>query len=567
MKGKIIIFLIVHLVFGNLIMPLSAQTYCNPISLNYPVDADKPTIPDISDPTVVLFKNNYYLFATNAGGYWSSGDLLSWKYHTAQRLPLEKEAPTATVIGDWLYFFASRTDTIYRAKDPANGKWEAYSASILIPEISDFAIFTDTDGKVYSYYGCSNNDGVMSREMDPNDFLKPIKVPVVCQKKDLKSTLKKTEAKPVKKTGTYVQGSWMNKYNGIYYYQNLERIGDQGHPGYVVYVSDNPQGPFKYAVNNPISFRPDGFVSIVGSGSTFEDKYGNWWHILTVSAPENRNSKSTLALFPAGFDKDGNLFVKTDFGDYPIIMPNRKNQDMSKLDPEWSLLTDHVTAKASSEQAINKANLAFDENLATYWCAQTGNKGEWLSVDLGSVCTINAIQINFAQSKLLNSSNSGVPANQYLVEYSDDNKTWKKLSDHTSDTDFKTNTYEELKIPVQTQYLKITNYGLPSGNFAISDFRIFGLGTDRKPKKINEFRAVRDYKNPQMIKLFWKKQANTSGYNIRYGIDKDKLYHSYQVYNVNKLNVTCPDKNGSYWFEIDSFNENGVSQGKPQLVK
>jgi len=193
-----------------------------------------------------------------------------------------------------------------------------------------------------------------------------------------------------------------------------------------------------------------------------------------------------------------------------------------------------------------------------------GNKA---SVDLGTVCTINALQINFAQSKLPNNSNSGVPANQYLVEYSDDNKTWKKLSDHTNDTDFKINIYDELKIPVQTRYLKITNYGLPSGNFAISDFRIFGLGTGRKPKKINDFRAARDYRNPQLIKLLWTKQTNTSGYNIRFGIDKDKLYHSYQVFNVNKLAVTCPDKNGSYWFEIDTFNENGVSQGKPQLVK
>ncbi|MFA5327177.1 MAG: discoidin domain-containing protein [Prolixibacteraceae bacterium] len=568
MKEKIIIFLILNLIFGNLIKPASGQTYCNPINLNYPFYQENPTIPDISDPTVVLYKDSYFLFASNAGGYWSSNDLLSWKYIPVSRLPLKNEVPTAAVIGNWLYFFNPEGDTIFRSKDPENRKWEAYTTSILIPEITDFAIFTDTDGKVYSYYGCTNNDGVMSRELDPNDFLKPIKTPVVCQKIGLtKSVRKMPEKKPVKIGSTYVQGSWMNKYNGKYYYQCTERNAGLKNSGDFVYVSDHPQGPFKYAANNPFSYKPNGFLCSVGSGSTFEDKYGNWWHIATVAASENHASKSSLALFPAGFDKDGNLFVKSDFGDYPIVLPNKKNQNIDKLDPGWSLLSDHIVPTASSDQAISTVAFACDENIGTFWSARTGKKGEWLNVDLGSVCTVNAFQINFAQHKPQSIAYDSIYANQYLVEYSIDDKNWKKLSNHTSDTEFRPNIYEELKVPVQARQLKITNYGLPAGNFAISEFRIFGAGTKRKPKKVTEFRAVRDYHNPQIVKLFWKKQANTTGYNIRFGVDKDKLYHSYQVNNVTRLTVPCPDKNGTYWFEIDAFNENGVSPGKPQMIR
>ena len=210
---------------------------------------------------------------------------------------------------------------------------------------------------------------------------------------------------------------------------------------------------------------------------------------------------------------------------------------------------------------------AFDENIGTYWSAQTGKKGEWLSVDLGSLCTINAFQLNFAEPKLPVTARDTLLVHQYLVEYSMDNKNWKKLSDKTSNAEYQGNPYEELKIPIQAEYVKITNYHVPSGTFAISGFRIFGSGTDRRPRKVNDFRAVRDYRDPQIIKMSWKKQANTSGYNIRYGVDKDKLYHSYQVFINTRLTIHCPDKKNTYWIEIDAFNENGVTPGKLQLVK
>ena len=70
----------------------------------------------------------------------------------------------------------------------------------------------------------------------------------------------------------------MTKNNGKYYLQ-------YGSPGteYNVYangtyVSDNPLGPFKYAPNNPISYKPGGYMCGAGHGSTFKDNYGNYWN-------------------------------------------------------------------------------------------------------------------------------------------------------------------------------------------------------------------------------------------------------------------------------------------------
>lgn len=569
MKKEIIYLLIViTFILGIKVQALFGQTYCNPLNLSYQFSSDSKSNPDLADPTIILYKDNYFLFASNAGGYWYSGDLLTWKFVTVENLPLENLAPTAVVVGDWLYFFTSLSDKIFRSNDPATGKWEVYTSSLLTSLLTDYTIFADTDGRVYCYYGCSNNDGVMSRELDVNNLFNPIGVAEVCRKANLlKDSRKKLKINSDLNSSYNVKGSWMNKYNGKYYYQCAERSNDMNNYSDAVYVSDHPMGPFTFAANNPFSYRPNGFVCGAGNGSTFADKFGNWWHVATLTAPKNLKSQSWIGLFPAGFDKDGNLFAKTDFGDYPILMPNTKYANVDKLDPEWSLLSDDLTTQASSSMASSPMAFAFDENIGTYWSAQTGEKGEWLSVDLGSVCTVNAFQINFAENFLKNSTTDGVYAHQYLVEYSIDKKTWKKLCDKTSNTEYQPNYYESVKIPVQAQYVKITNYRVANGTFAISGFRIFGTGTNHKPKKVNSFRAIRDYRNAQIIKMSWEKQNNTAGYNIRYGTDKDKLYHSYQVYKNTRLTVRCPDKNKTYWFEIDAFNDSGVTPGKLQLSK
>lgn len=567
--GLLFIVLTTFVILGIQTNTASGQTYCNPINLPYPINSEPPSAKNIADPTIVLYKDNYFLFASNAGGYWHSGDLLSWTFVSAVNLPFENAAPTAFVIGDWIYFCKSFSNTIYRSNDPVGGKWEVFSSnSLLLSLINDFAIFVDTDGRVYCYYGCTNNDGVMARELDPKNQLEPIGVPVVCRKTNpLKKVSKTLKASSVKQVSQSVTGSWMNKYNGKYYYQCAEQNSELNNYGDVVYVSDSPTGPFTFAANNPFSYRPEGFVSGAGNGSTFADKYGNWWHIATVSVQGSNRSQTRLGLFPSGFDKDGNLFTKTDFGDYPIVVPTQKSSNITKLDPEWALLSDDISAQASSSLSASPVTSAFDENISTYWSAQTGKKGEWLIVDLGSACTINAYQLIFAETKTPVSDNDTLFAYRYLVEYSVDKKNWKKLSDKTTNLLYETNPYEAVTIPVQARYLKITNYHVPVGNFSISEFRIFGKGTDRKPKKVNKFRAVRDYRNPQLVKMSWKKQANTTGYNIRYGIAKDKLYHSYQVHKKTRLNVHCPDKSKMYWFQMDAFNENGVTPGKPIQIK
>ena len=114
---------------------------------------EQPTGRDVSDPSIVLYKDNYYLFASKAHGYWYSNNLLSWNFVTTETIPLKDNTPTAVVIGDWLYFFSSLSNTIFRSNDPSHAKWEVYNNSFPLSMISDPVIFADTDGSVYKITG------------------------------------------------------------------------------------------------------------------------------------------------------------------------------------------------------------------------------------------------------------------------------------------------------------------------------------------------------------------------------------------------------------------------------
>ena len=61
--------------------------------------------------------------------------------------------------------------------------------------------------------------------------------------------------------------------------------------------------------------------------------------------------------------------------------------------------------------------------------------------------------------------------------------------------------------------------------------------------------------------LRWPESRGAVGYNVRFGIAPDKLYSSYQVYGANSVKIVTLNAGQTYSFEVDAFNENGVTAG------
>jgi hypothetical protein len=207
-------------------------------------------------------------------------------------------------------------------------------------------------------------------------------------------------------------------------------------------------------------------------------------------------------------------------------------------------------------------NYAVDESIRSYWSAASGKPGEWIQTDLGKLSRVFAIQINYADQDV-DSSFLGKPVgsyHQYRILQSGDGRNWSLLVDKSTNKTDVPHDYVELPRPVRTRYLKLVNLHIPTGKFAISGFRVFGRGEGPRPDTVTHFIVLRsqDDKRNGLIKWFTVSQA--TGYNIYFGTSSDKMYNSIMVYGDNQYYFKAMDKNRPYYFCIEAFNENGISE-------
>ncbi|MBN1119183.1 MAG: family 43 glycosylhydrolase [Bacteroidales bacterium] len=545
------------------------KTFCNPLNISYRFCLDEPSRREAADPTVFLFQDKYFLFASKSGGYWYSHDLMEWNFIQTEQIPVEEYAPTVIALGDTLFFLASSNDlsTIYKSANPLSGKWQVAVPELEMP-VWDPAFFLDDDNKLYLYWGCSNQNPIYGVEVDYNNnfsfMTKPVELkhqnPEECGWEVPGDYNTLVNQKP------WIEGAWMNKQNGKYYLQYAGPGTEFKSYSDGVYVSENPLGPFNIQQHNPFAYKPEGFAAGAGHGSTFKDKNGNWWHIGTITISQKHMFERRLGLYPLFFDAEGNMHAETKFGDYPIIMPQQKINNFKNIFPGWMLLSYQKKIEVSSSiDALPACNIT-DENIRTYWAAASGDSGEFAILDLEKPVDVYALQVNFAEHNTNLFDRQEELKHRYTVEYSDNKADWKMLVDKSSHNLDNTHDYTQLDEMITCRYLKLTNIEVPDGNFALSGFRVFGNGKGELPGKIKTLEAKRNGEDGRSVQLNWSKSENATGYNICYGTDQDKLYLNYTVYGDTSLTINSLNSGLGYYFTIEAFNENGVTE-KEVLVE
>ena len=86
--------------FGMTRPIMGQETFCNPLNLNYRFMSDAVDAREAADAVIVLFKDDYYLFASRSGGYWTSPDLREWTLIVPEGLDVETYAPGVGLIQD-----------------------------------------------------------------------------------------------------------------------------------------------------------------------------------------------------------------------------------------------------------------------------------------------------------------------------------------------------------------------------------------------------------------------------------------------------------------------------------
>ena len=590
--------------------------YCNPLNVPYKYQFNKDPrrskmaiCREAADPTIVLFKGSFYIFASMSLGVYVSKDLASWEYKKLPiNLPLYDYAPDVRIRGDYAYFCASSRDHDcyrYRTKDIVNGPYEKMEGKA---RYWDPNLFFDDDGKVYFYCGCTNVDPIWGTELDPNTlqekgerkgliygdpytkgfervgqdnsifpaseeaieakykaFMKKNKMPAFLIPKKYRALIK-----GMFKDTPYVEGAWMDKFDGRYYLQYATPGTQYNTYCDAVYVSDSPLGGFTLQENNPFSYKPGGFINGAGHGSNLTDLEGSLWHVSSMSISVIHDFERRIGLFKAGIDGDGQLFCNQNFADYPYDIGDLRKDPWSL--PKWNLLSYKKKVRASSFDGTNVPENAVDENIKTVWQAK-GNRGEWIEVDLGKELDVRAIQVNFGDGLIEMDPPGKIKGTtqaryieerdlytRYILEGSLDGESFFVIEDKK---DAETDLSHDLIVRengIKARYIRLKIVEVPYGqNPAISGLRIFGKDEAKELPAIPRYTVKR--LSDIDIEVEVEPQENTTGFNICFGTSEEKLYHSYMTFG-NKVRIGALVKGREYYFRVDSFNEKGIIKGE-----
>lgn len=528
------------------------------------------------EPIILIYQDDYYLFVSHRKGYWYGKDMQNWTYVDAPNYP--GGVVSVVEMDGQLIGCSMNNKNVYRAVDPKKGEW------VKIGELSsdrygDANMFVDDDGKLYLYFGWSQIMPFQVVELDKKTFKEKTK-PTPLFWSDIKNhgfEVRKPEDVIYSifngrrdynpEELPWIEGPYVIKHNNLYYLQyaaiGLEFISYS----HGVYVADNPLGPFKYSEHNPLTFKTSGFQVGAGHGSTFHDKKGNLWTICMIPAQYGEGGRgSELAIYPTAVDADGVMYSNTAYGDYPQYYPEYRRVGGTENYTDWKLLS--VNKKPIVSSTLDpkyKAANALDEDFKTCWAAATGDPGEYFIVDFGAKATINAIQINWDHigAAAAPGRQNSAPAQPqpemtyqcYEVFTSVDNQNWTKIISKPRNLEERKHDYTEMAKPVEARYVKVVNISTYDGaKFCIKDLRVFGTTPKAKVTPVYDFLAVRNPEDRREANLLWNPVPGADGYVVRYGIEKDKLYNSYIVYDKNTLYMHSLNTNPEYYFQVEAFD-------------
>jgi hypothetical protein len=550
------------------------KTYCNPLDLNYQYNFEQRerniSYRSGADPVLINHNGEYFLFGTIAGGFWHSKNLRDWKHVTPAGWPArDMVAPAALSAKGKLFLFPATYEQrpIYLVTGTEPAKITEFNSVLPYlpgaPGPWDPALFHDEESdRWYLYFGSSNFYPIYGIELD---YEKQLSYRGTARElialhpeqhgwerfgRDHRDTIK-----------PFIEGAWMTKHGGKYYLQYAAPGTEYNVYANGTYVGDGPLGPFTYAPNNPVSYKPGGFLTGAGHGNTFQDAYGNFWNTGTPWIAVNFNFERRIAMFPAGFDPDGLMYSNTRFGDFPHYVPTRKWASKDELFTGWMLVSYRKPCVASSVRYPYAAANVTDENPRTFWLAATNQPGERLTVDLDHPCEIRAVQVNFTDyhSGLFGSGTNVYT--QFRLRHSLDGNRWTMIADLSDEQRDRPNPYVELASPVRARYVQYEHVHVGSAHLAISDIRVFGFGEGDIPATPPRLQVRRDA-DARNAFITWEEVPGAVGYNVLWGIQPDKLYQTYQVFAEHgpSLELRALNVGQNYSFAIEAFNERGVSR-------
>jgi hypothetical protein len=490
------VFLIFAPVVFDLASPAFAApvTYCNPLSLpDYPIGRGarnvtngevldgsggwllehKEQFNELADPTAIWEAGKWYLYPSVDMAWVSADNGATWQHHPLNVRDIGY-APTVVKHKGRFLLMASGS-ALYTADSPL-GEFKEIGPIMLppgLPAQTDPMFFSDDDGRLFYYWGCSRTNGIWAVELDADNPTKMSGQPVQAVPFDpVKQPWECVGEWNQNPNVGWVEGSWMLKRNGKYYLTFSAAGTENRTYAMGCYTAASPLGPFTVQSRNPIFRSTGGLITGTGHGCIVAGPEGRLWAFYTIRAGVANAFERRVGMDRAEIDSSGELFVPAATS-VPQWVPGRAPEGSSS-NPGWLPLNTGMPTLGSSCAPNLPGRFAVDDEMRTWWQPAPDDSQPTLTSKFVGPAEVHAIRIIWRDVGL-DAKRGVVPGPfRYRVEINRGGDDWNLLVDRSSSTEDLLIDYRECPMTTGVAARLIIT-GHPKGiTPGVAEFAVFG---------------------------------------------------------------------------------------------
>lgn len=489
-------------------------TYCNPISLpNYPLGrrardvtvgaavprddglwlVDKQQqFRELADVSVLWHDRAWYLYPSVDMAWVSKDGGATWQHHPLNVRDLGY-APTVVRHKGKFLLMASESP-VYTADSPLGPFQEVGRIKLPagVPAQVDPMLFSDDDGRLFYYWGCTPTEGIFAVELNadnPTQVVgKPVKVIAFEPDKFPWQRLGDWNEQPAR---GWVEGAWMFKRNGTYYLTYAAAGTENRTYAMGCAVGRSPLGPFVPQKHNPVLRTTTGLVTGTAHGCVVEGPHNSLWAFYTVRAGVVHGFERRLGMDPAYIGADGELHV-----DGASSLPRRLATTAKGAEPTgWLPLNAGPRTVGSSDAPNLSGRLAVDEDLRMWWQPAVDDKAPTLTSNLTTPgAVVRAVRVIWRDVGLNTKEGAKPGAFRYRVEVRTAANAWTAVIDRSQSTDDLLIDFRECPATPGTA-ARLVIVGAPPGiTPGVAEFTVFGEVQNQRGLTIKDV-----YKNHFLI--------------------------------------------------------------------
>jgi len=426
---------------------------------------------ELADPTALWFEGKWYLYPSCDMAWVSADEGRTWQHHP---LNVRDIGYAPTIVRHRGRFLLMASDSAIYAGPTPLGPFEPLGklqmpALAGLPSQIDPMLFSDDDGRLFYYWGCTPRSGIWGVELDADNPTR-----VLGQPKELIPFLPDTYAfervgsSNQNPTTGWMEGGWMLKQGGRYYL--TYSAGGTQYRTYTMgcYTSESPLGPFQPQQRNPIFRTTEGLITGTAHGSIVRGPRDSLWVFYTVFAGTAHGFERRLGLDRAEIDARGELFVPRATST-PQALPG-----VDAAEP-WPALNESEPTFGSSNAPNSAGRFAADNSLMTWWLPDAADAEPRLTTHFSGRASVRAARVVWHDVGLDTTSGKNPGPFRYRIEAETAPGVWTTLIDRSTSTEDFLVDYRECA-PVSASRARLVILGHPPGiQPAVAEFTLFGV--------------------------------------------------------------------------------------------